>query len=242
MGDFIPEAQVKGLDGDNLIAFICNKCEATDFSISMFFVMAQKYKVFFNGHIVFLCKKKPENLRIDIHHKYTSTDNLKKLLFEHLQNKPEQIIWIEWYNYEKLWKEFSSLFRVKEAAGGLVYNQNHEWLFIKRKGLWDLPKGHLEKNEELSACAMREVTEECGITHLKIVKPLLTTFHTYYIKNEPILKPSHWFLMEYDGNESLKPQISESISEARWVKADQIEELLTNSFPSIGDVARYASR
>jgi len=191
---------------------------------------------------VFLCKKKPEHIRIDIHHKYTTSDNLKKLLFLHLQDKTSRVVWIESFNYEKLWKDFNSFFKVKEAAGGFVYNKNREWLFIKRKGLWDLPKGHLEKNEEYSQGALREVTEECGITNMNIVSPILTTYHTYYIKEDAILKPSHWFLMEYNGNEELKPQISEEISEALWVKPEQIDELLKNSFPSIRDVVARVIR
>ena len=49
-----------------------------------------------------------------------------------------------------------------EAAGGLVQS-NQKFLFIKRQDVWDIPKGKLEKNEEVEAGALREIEEECGV-------------------------------------------------------------------------------
>ena len=42
------------------------------------------------------------------------------------------------------------------AAGGLVENGNGEYLMIKRKGYWDLPKGKIEKGENDEDGALRE--------------------------------------------------------------------------------------
>ena len=45
------------------------------------------------------------------------------------------------------------MFKVVEAAGGVVSNKNGEILFIRRMGKWDLPKGKIEKGESLEqAC------------------------------------------------------------------------------------------
>jgi len=38
---------------------------------------------------------------------------------------------------------FLSLFKIVKAAGGLVKNEAGEWLFIFRRGKWDLPKGKI---------------------------------------------------------------------------------------------------
>ena len=49
------------------------------------------------------------------------------------------------------------------AAGGLVHNAKGQYLMIRRNDIWDLPKGHQEKGEEISQTALREVFEETGI-------------------------------------------------------------------------------
>src|SRR5665648_657317 len=73
----------------------------------------------------------------------------------------------------QLWDYFRSLFVEIPAAGGLVRNENGLFLFIRRLGVWDLPKGKIEKNETPELAAVREVEEECGLsgpvsyTHLR---------------------------------------------------------------------------
>ena len=66
------------------------------------------------------------------------------------------------------------------AAGGVVVNPNNEILWIFRRGFWDLPKGKLDPNETIEACAIREVMEETGISHLVLGKRISTTTHQYY--------------------------------------------------------------
>lgn len=139
---------------------------------------------------------------------------------------------------DKVWKGFNTFFEVRVAAGGLVVNQYGEYLFIFRKGLWDLPKGHLDKGESHKNAALREVEEECGIAGMEIVNPIVTTYHTYWLEERPVLKPSHWFLMKYKGNLQTKPQTNEGITEAIWASAEKIPELLKNCYPSISEVIR----
>ena len=55
-----------------------------------------------------------------------------------------------------------------EAAGGLVKNENGDYLFIYRNDKWDLPKGKIEKDEKTKVAAVREVEEECGIAVSKL--------------------------------------------------------------------------
>jgi 8-oxo-dGTP pyrophosphatase MutT (NUDIX family) len=68
-----------------------------------------------------------------------------------------------------------------QAAGGLVRNQEDEYLFIYRANRWDLPKGHREEGEELDITASREVEEETGLK----VKPLFDT-NPYSIQAAPV--------------------------------------------------------
>src|SRR3546814_20699790 len=64
-----------------------------------------------------------------------------------------------------------------EAAGGLVRNQQGQYLFIFRHGKWDLPKGKLEAGDTPAEGGIREVEEECGITIATLGTPLDHTWH-----------------------------------------------------------------
>ena len=134
------------------------------------------------------------------------------------------------------WENFCLNYKLIEAAGGLVENQKSEWLFIYRNGMWDLPKGKLEKGESIEECAVREVAEECGIEEPTIVKPLSPTFHTYELKGQRILKKTHWYLMKSVDNSKLVPQTEEGIVEVKWVSRERAEELAGSSFGSIKEV------
>mgnify|MGYP001568125617 CR=1 FL=1 len=62
------------------------------------------------------------------------------------------------------------------SAGGIVVRNNPNkqillTIFTHIKGL-GFPKGHVEKGETFEQAAIREVTEETGLTELKIVKKL----------------------------------------------------------------------
>ena len=141
---------------------------------------------------------------------------------------------------EKIRKAFWKKFVIMQAAGGLVLNEENEILFIFRRQKWDLPKGKLDEGESLQECAIREVEEETGLNGLELVKFLLTTYHTYDENGKHILKESHWFMMKAIGKQQLVPQIEEGIHEVKWVKKENLPDVLCNTFPSILDVLNSA--
>ena len=120
-----------------------------------------------------------------------------------------------------------------EAAGGLVKNERKEYLFIFRNGKWDLPKGKIERDEKVKEAALREVEEECGITVKKLGKRICKTYHAYIYKNEVVLKKTYWFKMKCEGQDKLKPQKEEGITDARWFTREKTELITKNTFPSI---------
>ncbi|MEO9570440.1 MAG: NUDIX domain-containing protein [Polaribacter sp.] len=130
------------------------------------------------------------------------------------------------------WKSFISNMEVILAAGGLVLNNKKEILFIYRNGVWDLPKGWIEKKETIESAAIREVEEECGIYNLKIVKPLVTTYHIYN-QNGVKLKQTHWFLMTSDFNKELTPQLEEGITQVTFKNSVKTEIALKNTYENI---------
>ncbi len=124
-----------------------------------------------------------------------------------------------------------------DAAGGIV-KRDGELLFIFRNETWDLPKGKIDKGETAEAAALREVEEECGISDLRIVKKLPSTFHVYRSTHPTnhgkwIFKQTFWFEMEYSGSEDGVPQTEEGITETRWYKSIELDEVLANTYENL---------
>jgi len=123
-----------------------------------------------------------------------------------------------------------------EAAGGLVKNQNKQYLFIFRQGRWDIPKGKIEKNESVKEAAVRETEEECGVIITDLGKKVCKTYHAYTSRGEVVLKKTHWFKMRTEDKRKLKPQKEEGITDARWLKKNELDVIVANTFPSIMEV------
>lgn len=80
--------------------------------------------------------------------------------------------------------------------------------------------------------------EECGLDKVNLKDKLLCTYHTYWLKEELVLKTTHWYQMQYEGNSPLIPQAQESITEAKWCSKDFISSFVQNTYPSIVEVLK----
>ena len=198
--------------------------------------MAQKYKVFFNNNKLIITKKSIENINFDKSFFNPEKQAVAEIILTLFKSKENLTYLIVSNNLKQTWTDFKSFFEIRKAAGGLVVNSKKQILFIKRNGMWDLPKGHLEKNEKNKTAAVREVEEECGINGVEIIKKLTKTYHTYTLKKHIVLKPVKWYLMLYRGTEKPKPQIEEGITKVMWVDVKEAMLLLKKSYPSIIDV------
>ncbi len=200
------------------------------------------YKVFFKDRTLFLTDQLEHDLtqNFDALHKYTSHHELREFVntFENSTNLLTGYI----YGRKKdvLLNALKKCFRFITAAGGLVINPNNEILVIHRLGVYDLPKGKSEEGETFRKTALREVEEECGISDLVIRHPLLSTFHTYEQKGIHYLKETAWFFMDYFGFDNPTPQTEENILSATWVKEQDLEKVLANTYPSIIEVFNKA--
>ena len=119
------------------------------------------------------------------------------------------------------------------AAGGKVINNKSEILFIYRNKKWDLPKGKVEKNENISQTALREVEEETGIKNLSIIKPLDKTYHIFKRGRKNYLKTTYWFEMKSDYNGKFKPQKKEGITRVEWIGVENLSNILPKSYANI---------
>jgi len=187
-------------------------------------------KIYFNERVVYLT---------DIHRpeysQYTKRNELAETVKKFMGSEhPELYLYSESLN--ELYQNFKSCFKYIEAAGGLVKNNSDKILIINRFDKWDLPKGKVEPGETYQEAAVREVSEECGISKPFIVKQLPSTFHVYEQDGKSYLKRTYWFEMLYRGSQELVPRKEEGITEARWLPRYEIDKVKKKTFKSLLDV------
>jgi len=121
--------------------------------------------------------------------------------------------------------------KVTVSAGGVVVNQNGKILLVNQRGTsWSLPKGHVDPGEDPLQTAIREIMEESGVLELQFLRTL-GAYGRYKIGLNTDEDKSEWkvlivFLFKTHQND-LKPQDPHN-PEARWVKVDEVEDLLTH--------------
>jgi len=202
------------------------------------------YKVFVNNKAIFLI----ENLndfdvsQSDTILEYQGKENFRKIVKSFDENIKSKNLFLFSSDFEELKKDFFSAFNTIEAAGGIVRNKQNEILFIFRRGKWDLPKGKVEENETIEEAVIREIEEETGLGELKILRKLPDTFHMYVLNGKWVIKKTYWFEMSCKSEQKPIPQIIEEITEVKWFKDDELNEVLTNTFCSIGElIEKYLS-
>jgi len=136
-------------------------------------------------------------------------------------------------NKETILKKFLKKLPNVIAGGGKVINEENKVLFIYRNDKWDLPKGKTEGKESIEKTAIREVEEENGVTGLKIVKPLKTTYHIFRRNNKYKIKITYWFEMKTSFKGKLYPQENEGITKVKWLDNEALKKALKNSYANI---------
>ena len=194
------------------------------------------YKVHFENRFIFLSPEPDRLQKYGLFHKFNDTNELYRLIADFQTNPEMHSINVYCTDIRHLWKIFRIYFTEVAAAGGLVQHTSGRFLFIEKKGKLDLPKGHLEKGEEPEACAMREVSEECGITGHKIIKALEPSYHTYTWEGISYLKKTSWFLMNYEGELVREPQVEEGITKVEWLLPDELSKLRETAWLSLTDL------
>ena len=194
------------------------------------------YKVHFENRFILISSEPDRLQKYGLFHKFNDTGELYRIISEFQSDTSIYAINIYCTNIEHLWKMFRIYFSEVYAAGGLVRHTSGRYLFIEKKGRLDLPKGHIEEGEEAETCAVREVSEECGITGHSIIKPISPSYHTYSWKGISFLKKTNWFLMEYHGDMITEPQIEEGITKVEWLFPDELSSIKSNAWLSLMDI------
>ena len=117
------------------------------------------------------------------------------------------------------------------SSGGVIYrridnNTEIALIAVKDGRVWCLPKGLVEKGENIARTAHREVKEETGLDG-KIIK-LIDNIHYFYISKEGgettrIFKIVYFFLMEYTGGD-VKDHDTE-VHDCKWFPIDDAIEM-----------------
>jgi 8-oxo-dGTP pyrophosphatase MutT (NUDIX family) len=197
------------------------------------------YKVFINNKSIVLTDRRIPDA-IGDNRIYLTYDDFEELSYtiNLLENSPRlQGVIFYYHDLEMLWADFRAHFKEIDAAGGLVHNENNEYLLIYRKGKWDLPKGKIDEGEAPEQAALREVEEECGVSDLKIGSELAPTYHTYELNGVRILKKTYWYEMT-SAQQEFTPQAEEDIEKAEWqdLSKEGVEGL--DTYPNIRLILR----
>ena len=195
------------------------------------------YKIYINDCLLILAEAYPDESES------FNRLQLKDFNFQQFYNQVKlhtqaSIYLVEDKNYKKLFKAISSSLKVIKAAGGIVSNEENNYLFIFRKGKWDLPKGKIDTGEKTKVAAIREVEEECGIKVTSAGKKACKTYHIYEMGGKVILKKTTWYKMTAENQPDLVPQIEEDITEARWIAKSNFNIVLENTYPLIEEVMK----
>jgi len=107
------------------------------------------------------------------------------------------------------------------CAGAICLKGDHVLLIRRgqppRAGEWSVPGGRMERDETPEACAMRELTEETGVT---------ATLHSHLVTLHPTFEGKGYTLHDYlclwsSGD----PVAADDVTDARWFTLAQAGRL-----------------
>ena len=134
-------------------------------------------------------------------------------------------------------KKFSNL-PLRKGVGVVLLNNNNKIFVAKRidnpNDFWQMPQGGIDKGENPTEAALRELKEETSIKNVKLIKEIRDEI-TYYLP-ENLLgiiwkgkfkgQTQKWFIMRFLGKDNevnLKTKHPEFL-EWKWVNVDNITE------------------
>ncbi len=190
--------------------------------------MAQKYKVFLENNYV---------LFTDQDHQLPHWVGLPPPSYERLSKAFESESCVQVIAHDPIaaMQLFFEAFKPVRTAGALVQKINEDaYLWMRRLGHLDLPKGKIEKGETELAAAIREVKEETGLSGLLTFEGILgQTYHVYEMKGKSYWKENHWFAFQYEGQDSVVPQTEEGIEAVFWLQKKDWYSRLNESYAGL---------
>ncbi len=118
------------------------------------------------------------------------------------------------------------------SSGGVVYRwENGNPLFLlltsNKRGVWCLPKGLIEQNEDEVVAAMREVREETGVSRVKLRGKVGLIRYQFGFRSKTFDKTVHFYLFETDQADA---KVGTEHDAMEWMPYDKALE--TISYPN----------
>jgi len=120
--------------------------------------------------------------------------------------------------------------RYLHSAGGVIFRRSDDLVEValiatKKKTVWTLPKGIIDKNESPEMAAVREIQEETGLTGA-ILDQIGEKSYWFYLKDEnaKCKKTVTYFLLKYVSGDT--SEFSWEVDEARWFPIKEASGLL----------------
>ena len=126
------------------------------------------------------------------------------------------------------------------SSGGVVYRfENSIPLFLlltsNKRGIWCLPKGLIEENEDEVTTAMREVREETGVSRVKLRGKVGQIKYQFGFRAKTFDKTVHFFLFETDQADA---KVGTEHDAMEWMPYEKA--LQTLSYPNEKDMLTKA--
>ena len=122
------------------------------------------------------------------------------------------------------------------SAGGVVFKKIGDkvlWLVTRStpsdlypKAFWRLPKGLIDKGEDIEKAALREVAEEGGVA-AKITSKIGTSTYFLNLPQGRVMKFVTFYLMQWLSD--LPEGTDEETSEVKWLEFGEARKLLSFS-------------
>src|SRR5687767_7295039 len=104
------------------------------------------YRIYIDDTALIISESLPGGL---VNHQQISEDEFDFMKFYRLvKGMPGSANVLLTKDPKRFFKKIRKSFTVIKAAGGIVRNDENQFLFIFRKGKWDLPKGKLDEGEK----------------------------------------------------------------------------------------------
>ena len=207
--------------------------------------MAQMYKIFINEHPLIITEDERSVENFSQYHILNHESNasiLKAIETLEYADRNHHALGLILFtkDIDYTYRAFRKFFKVIKAAGGIVYNDKGEILLIKRKGLWDIPKGKIDKGESKKEAGVREVMEETNVDGIHLFEKIGKSYHCYWLNGVRVLKLTWWYRMTTSNYKKAKPQKEEKITEIRWVQPKELlKELDTmETYGSIREILK----
>lgn len=120
--------------------------------------------------------------------------------------------------------------KIEISSGGVVVKKTSKGIYVlllnDKNKVWSFPKGLIEENEDKLEAAKREVGEEVGLHNLKLISELKPINYYYKWQSSIVKKNVYFFLFEYSGKETPKPQLEEGITDVKWFPLDEAIKII----------------